>query len=208
MLEHAISWTANVGTDTERIAIGLRFRDTALLHELVARYQSRLIRYLTFLTGRRDFADDLAQETWLRVVERGHSYHGGSPFHAWLFAVARNLAIDHLRKKTGISLDAPVGAASSSNAEPAISTQSDLLVSNAPSPFELAARTEDAAKIAASLATLEPIYREALLLRFQESLSLEEISITTGAPVPTVSSRIHRGLAILKTRLEGAPRAS
>lgn len=208
MLEHTISWAASVETEIELVASGLRRRDAALLHELVTHYQSRLVRYLTFLTGRRDFADDLAQETWLRVVERGHSYNGRYPFQAWLFAVARNLAIDHLRKKTGVSLDAPLRSRATSSDVSGGSTPAELLVSAAPSPFELAARTEDAVKVAASLAALEPIYRETLLLRFQESLSLEEISITTGAPVPTVSSRIHRGLAILKTRLEGANRAS
>jgi RNA polymerase sigma-70 factor (ECF subfamily) len=75
--------------------------------------------------------------------------------------------------------------------------------SNAPSPFTLAARTEDAERLAASLQTLGPIYREALVLRFQEELSLQEISGVVGAPVATVASRIYRGLRTLRSQLEG-----
>src|SRR6185437_4112038 len=73
--------------------------------------------------------------------------------------------------------------------------------STAPSPFELAARTEDAERLAHTLETLEPIYREALVLRFQEDLSLQEMSTVIGVPLTTVSSRIYRGLAALRTQM-------
>jgi RNA polymerase sigma-70 factor (ECF subfamily) len=70
-----------------------------------------------------------------------------------------------------------------------------------------AARSQDAVRLAAGLDGLEPIYREALLLRFQEDLSLQEISQVTGAPVPTVSTRIHRGLARMRSQWEGGANA-
>jgi RNA polymerase sigma-70 factor, ECF subfamily len=195
MFEQAITWTGAVETETVRIARGLRQRDTAVLHELVEHHQHSLMRYLIYLLGRRDHVDDLVQETWLRVVEKGNSYNGSSPFRAWLFAIARNLTIDHLRRKKGVSLDA--------SDDPEKDAPTASLISDAPSPFELAAQTQDAARLGRYVAALEPIYREALLLRFQESLSLQEISMTVKAPVPTVSSRIHRGLAILRNGLEG-----
>jgi RNA polymerase sigma-70 factor (ECF subfamily) len=182
-------------TDTESIARGLRRRDVTLLHELVDRYQPRLVRYLVYLLGRRDHVDDLVQETWLRVVERGPSYDGRSRFEPWLFAVARNLTIDHLRKRKVFSLD--------SNDDPGEEAVPSAPVSDAPSPFEAASRTQDASRLAKSLEVLEPIYREALLLRFQEELSLQEIAALVSAPVPTVSSRIYRGLAMLRTQLQG-----
>jgi RNA polymerase sigma-70 factor (ECF subfamily) len=72
-----------------------------------------------------------------------------------------------------------------------------------PSPYTLAARTQDAERLAHSLQTLEPVYREALVLRFQEDLSLEEISVIVGAPVSTVASRIYRGLATLRGQFKG-----
>lgn len=189
-----------VNTDTERIARGLRQRDVALLHELVGQYQYRLIRYLIFLLGRRDAVDDLIQETWLRVLERGRSYDGRSRFEPWLFAIARNLAIDTMRKRRVFSLD--------SYDSRELSFESLSPASSAPSPFEQAARTEDAERLAHSLQTLEPICREALVLRFMEELSLQEIANIAGAPVSTVSSRIYRGLAALREQMGGGENAS
>jgi RNA polymerase sigma-70 factor (ECF subfamily) len=77
-----------------------------------------------------------------------------------------------------------------------------LLPTSGPSPFEAAARSEDAIRLAGKLHTLSPLYREALLLRFQEDLSLPEIAQVLGAPVTTVTSRIYRGLAALRSAFE------
>ena len=70
-----------------------------LLADLVERCQHRLVRYLLYLIGRREHVEDLAQETWVRVLQRGSQYNGRQQFDPWLFAIARNLAIDYLRKK-------------------------------------------------------------------------------------------------------------
>ena len=77
-----------------------------------------------------------------------------------------------------------------------------LLPSSGPSPFEAAARSEDALRLAGQLQILSPLYREVLLLRFQEDLSLLEIAQVLGAPVTTVTSRIYRGLAALRSAFE------
>jgi RNA polymerase sigma-70 factor, ECF subfamily len=197
-------------TDTQRIARGLRQRDVALLHELVVEYQFRLVRYLIYLLGRRDPVDDLVQETWLRVLERGRSYDGHSRFEPWLFTIARNLTIDHLRQRRIFSLDS--GNDDSGEPYSSYSPEKDRkpisLASHDPSPFELAARTEDAQRLAHTLETLEPIYREALVLRFQEDLSLQEMASVIGVPLTTVSSRIYRGLAALRAQLEEAQHAN
>jgi RNA polymerase sigma-70 factor (ECF subfamily) len=195
-----------VSTETQQIARGLRQRDLALLHALVEQYQYRLVRYLIYLLGRRDAVDDLVQETWLRVLERGRSYDGQSPFAPWLFRIARNLAVDSLRKRRVFSLDS--SDSDSDGAAGVDFAESETLASNAPSPFEQAARTEDARLLAESLETLPPAVREALVLRFQEDLSLEEIAAIAGASVSTVSSRIYRGLATLRTHMQGASHAN
>jgi RNA polymerase sigma-70 factor (ECF subfamily) len=189
----ALAGTVNRDTgDTREIARGLRDGDVALLQMLVEEYQDRLVRYLVYVLGRRDDVDDLVQETWLRVMERGKSYDGRSRFEPWLFTVARHLAIDLVRRRRDVSLDAeddggPVMAAP---------------VSQGLSPFALAARTEDAERLAGALQGLQPIYREALVLRFMEDLSLQEIAAVVGAPVPTVAARIYRGLAALRPQME------
>src|ERR1051325_8912613 len=97
----ALPMTLNITAETEtaRIARGLRESDTELVADLVERCQHRLVRYLLYLTGRRDYAEDLAQETWVRVLQRGNQYNGRQRFDLWLFAIARNLAIDYLRQK-------------------------------------------------------------------------------------------------------------
>ncbi|HEX4583033.1 MAG TPA: RNA polymerase sigma factor [Acidobacteriaceae bacterium] len=204
MLEYDGTWAEAVTTDTQRIARGLRQRDIALLHGLVEQYQFRLVRYLIYLLGRRDSVDDLVQETWLHVLERGSSYNGRSRFEPWLFTIARNLTIDHMRKRRIFSLD----STPDSGYQPDQHREPPSLASSAPSPFELAARTEEAHRIAHTLETLEPIYREALVLRFQEELSLQEMSAVMGVPLTTVSSRIYRGLAILRAQMEGEEHAS
>jgi RNA polymerase sigma-70 factor (ECF subfamily) len=199
MFEYEGTLAAAMSTETHHIARGLRQRDIALLHALVGQYQYRLVRYLTYLLGRRDPVDDLVQETWLRVLERGHSYDGQFRFEPWLFTVARNLALDYVRKQRVFSLD------SKDSSEPELEPLEP--VSQSPSPFEQAARTEDAQRLARSLQTLEPIYREALVLRFQEDLSLQEMAGVVGASVSTVSSRIYRGLAALRAQMEGETHA-
>ena len=180
-------------TETAKIARGLRERDMQLLADLVERCQHRLVRYLLYLTGRRDYAEDLAQETWIRVLQRGSQYNGRQRFDPWLFAIARNLAIDFLRKKRKAVQTASL---------PDDRDEILLVSSSGPSPFEAAARSEDAMRLAGHLQILSPLYREALLLRFQEDLSLAEIAQVLGAPVTTVTSRIYRGLAALRSAFE------
>ena len=178
-------------TETGKIARGLRERDRELLADLVARFQHRLVRYLLYLIGRRDCAEDLAQETWIRVLQRGSQYNGCQRFDPWLFAIARNLAVDYIRKRAVQTVSLP------DDRDAML-----LLPSSGPSPFEAAARSEDALRLAGRLQMLSPLYREALLLRFQEELSLAEIAQVVGAPLTTVTSRIYRGLAALRSAFE------
>jgi len=193
MLALPMTLNTTAETETAKIARGLRERDMELLADLVERCQHRLVRYLLYLTGRREHAEDLAQETWIRVLQRGSQYNGRQRFDPWLFAIARNLAIDYLRKKRKA-----IQTASLPNDRDAML----LLPSSGPSPFEAAARSEDAIRLAGQLRILSPLYREALLLRFQEDLSLPEIAQVLGAPVTTVTSRIYRGLAALRSAFE------
>src|SRR3984957_19437083 len=144
MTEYDMTSVGRVSNDSQQIARGLRERDIALLHALVEQYQYRLVRYLIYLLGRRDEVDDLVQETWLRVLERGRSYDGRSRFEPWLFAIARHLTIHHPRKRRIFSLDSDPD----SSDEPEQHREPPSLISSAPSPFELAARTEEAHRIA------------------------------------------------------------
>lgn len=182
------------------LARGLRRRDPELLDRLIEQYHYRLFRYLMYLTGRRETAEDLFQETWIRVIERGHQYDAKWKFEAWLFSIARHLTIDLIRKKSPLAgaddLDEAGGTSVSREAVEATRPMSM-------SPVELLASREESERVAAALGGLPAAHREVLLLRFQEDMALEEIAQVTGAPLSTVKSRLYRGLEAMRDRLEG-----
>jgi RNA polymerase sigma-70 factor (ECF subfamily) len=182
-------------SEPSAIARGLRRHDPDLLDRLIEQYQHRLLRYLVYLTGNRELAEDLFQETWIRVLERGHQYDGRHEFSTWLYAVARNLTIDYLRRKSPLSLDGLMEDEEHAPLEPA---------DTRPLAWEVVQQREQAERISAVLVSIPAECRETLVLRFQEGLPLEEIARVTGAPLGTVKSRLYRGLNMLMTRLKGA----
>jgi RNA polymerase sigma-70 factor, ECF subfamily len=181
-------------SEASAIARGLHRRDPDLLDRLIEQYQHRLLRYLVYLSGNRELAEDLFQETWIRVLERGHQYDGQHDFSTWLYAVARNLTIDYLRKKNPVSLDGLMGDEEHAPLEPA---------DPRPMAWEVVQRQEQAERIGAALLSIPVEYRETVVLRFQEGLSLDEIATVTHAPLGTVKSRLYRGLNMLMSQLGG-----
>jgi len=159
----------------------LRRRDPAALASIVERYRHRLYRYLVRVVGAGALADDVFQQTWLHVVRQIHHYDTARSFDTWLFAIAHNAAIDVLRAKSGESLDDdaawPVAAA-------------DALTQ--------AITAERAAILASQVDALPPLFREAVTLRFEEGMKLEQIAEVTGVPLATAKSRLHRGLESLR----------
>ena len=189
--------TAEAAKQVERenaaIARGLKRQDPELLDQLIETYQHRLMRYLMFLTGKREVAEDLFQEVWIRVLRRGAQYNGKARFDTWIFTIARNLVIDLSRKRTMASLDEMRDGGEDE--------RPFEIVQEGPSPLEQFQYRENAAELATVMLTLEPSYREVLTLRFHEEMSLEEIATVTRAPLSTVKSRLYRGLASLKPQL-------
>jgi RNA polymerase sigma-70 factor (ECF subfamily) len=182
-------------SETSVIARGLRRRDPDLLDRLIEQYQHRLLRYLIYLTSNRELAEDMFQETWIRVLERGHQYDPKYEFSTWLLSIARHLTVDYLRKKKPASLDGLLDEEEGVSLDPP-----DLR----PSALELIAQQEQSEQISAALVGIAAEYREAIVLRFQEGLALDEIAAVTGAPLGTVKSRLYRGLNALLPRLKGA----
>jgi RNA polymerase sigma-70 factor (ECF subfamily) len=181
--------------ETKTLARGLRRRDPDLLAALIAQYEYRLFRYLLYLTGSEEAARDLFQETWLRVLARGHQYDGVSRFDFWLFSIARHLVIDAGRRKKMDSLDDLLDPAKGGSAqEPSASEDA--------SPLAEYENRELASRLSSILARLPAVYREVLLLRFQEDLSLKEIATIIRVPLATVKSRLYRGLDAARALLE------
>jgi RNA polymerase sigma-70 factor (ECF subfamily) len=179
------------------VAEGLKRQDAGLLDQLIVRYQHRLLRYLMFLTGNREMADDLFQEVWMRVLTRGGQFNGKARFETWLFTIARNLVIDYRRKRTMSSLDELFEVGGDDDRPMTFE-----IADHEPTPFDRFANVEDRERIVSALLQLDTLYREVLVLRFHEEMSLEEIAKVTRAPLSTVKSRLYRGMAAIKPRLE------
>jgi RNA polymerase sigma-70 factor (ECF subfamily) len=188
------SFSALMKDENKALAQGLQRRDPQLLDSLIEQYQFRLFRYLLYITGDRTRAEDFFQETWIRVLERGHQYDGKSRFEGWLFAIARNLVIDWQRQRKVQSLDA---LTDSEQPHPLQITDE-----RRPSALQAVLASEQDEQVQGAMGQLAAVYREVLLLRFQEELQIEEIAAVLGAPASTVKSRLYRGLEALRNTLQ------
>ena len=163
----------------------LKRGDAAAIAGVVGRYHHRLYRYLFRLVRNPAAAEDLYQQTWLNVVRRIGSYDRRSSFDTWLFAIAHNAAMDLLRRKTAESLE----------------EREFALASETPDALDCAMSKQRAEILDEQLAKLPPSYREAITLRFEEGMKLEEIAEVTRTPLSTVKSRMHRGMEFLRQRI-------
>src|SRR5215470_2771894 len=127
MMSRIASAVWGAAVNLERELTRLRSGDVEAVAALMERYQHRLYRYLLRLVKQPGTAEDLFQQTWLRVMERIKSYDPESSFDAWLFSVAHNLAIDYLRRYRPESLDEPL---------PSGETRQDLLAGTGPGALE------------------------------------------------------------------------
>ena len=194
-LAPALNFSTLMHDEAKSIARGLQKRDPDLLDRLIEQYQYRLFRYLVYITGNKERAEDFFQETWIRVLERGHQYDGKSKFEAWLFAIARHLVIDWQRSKKAQSLDTLT--------DPEQERPLQFANEKEPSPLQQVLSHEKEENVQSSLEKIPVIYREVLVLRFQEELQIEEMAGVLSIPVSTVKSRLYRGLDALRGALQG-----
>ena len=174
----------------------LRRGDLNALSALIPRYQNRLYRYLLRMVRQPGEAEDLFQQTWLRVAEKIRSFDASRNFDAWLFTLARNLALDHLRRIRPSSLDAPAGN------DEAGETIISRMASGGPAPLDQLLARELSSRLAAALDRLPLVYREVLSLRFEEEMKIEEIAAVMGTPLSTVKSRLRRSLEQVRQIME------
>lgn len=191
MGEVLMTWEEPLGLDAD--VAQLRRGDPGALGALLERYQNRLYRYLLRFVRRPAVAEDLFQQTWLKVAQGIRRYDPRRSFEAWLFAVARNLAIDHLRRYAPESLDEPL---------PSGDAVHEVIAGSGPSALELVLSRERAGLLATAISELPAVYREVLTLRFEEEMKLEEIAELLDAPLSTVKTRLRRSLEALRQKLE------
>lgn len=163
---------------------------------LVERYSPGLFRYLARLTGDPALAEDLLQDTWLRVMEGLDRYRLGQPFRNWLFAVARNRAYDILRQR------ARQFQHSQTRATGHLADPAEELPDPHPSVLERLAESDLAQCVMEAMKNLPAVFREVLTLRFEQGLEIGTIARILGLSVPAVKDRLHRGLDQLRSRTE------
>jgi RNA polymerase sigma-70 factor (ECF subfamily) len=175
--------------DRELVA-GLKAGECAAFDQLYAAYNSRLFNFLARLARRRDVAEDLLEETWLRVVRHTSRLRADTRLAPWLFTIARNTFVSYCRSR---HLD--YGADAGMHLWP--------VPPPSPSPFEAAAAGQLQQRVEVAMATLPAPYREVLLLVAVEGMTPAEASIVCGVTPEAMRQRLSRARAMLAERLEG-----
>jgi RNA polymerase sigma-70 factor (ECF subfamily) len=185
-------------TDQEVIARAREGREAAY-RELIGRYQRPVLSLIFRLVRDRELSEDLAQETFVKVLNALDRYDPNQKFSSWIFKIAHNTAIDQLRKKevATLSLDGSPHAESADEAEATIFTA----VSGDETPEEYTASREIGSEIERALATLRPEYRTVIILAHVEGRPYEEVAEIMELPLGTVKTFIHRARNELKTKL-------
>ncbi len=181
-----------------RLMLEVRDGSAAAFDELMIRYQSRLVTVLDHLTGRRDLAEDLAQEVFLRVYRARRRYVPGAKFSTWLFTIANNVASNALRTLARRPEVQPArsGASGSNSLDHLAMAASGLLPTRQIDKAELHEVVEQA------LSTLNPKQRMAVLLSKFEGMSYHDIAETMQMSPQAIKSLLARARDNLREVLE------
>ncbi len=184
------------GLDESLVAAHLR-GDPAAFAELVRRYGDGMLGYLFHMTGNRDQAEDLFQETFKRVHEKAHTFRGGS-FKSWLFTIATRVTIDTARRRrrtTVLSLDRDA------DCEDDPAPLETVVAREAADPADEAVRQEQKEQVRQAIEALPVGQRAALVLAYYQQLSYAQVAETLGCSVGAVKTQMSRALAKLARRL-------
>jgi RNA polymerase sigma-70 factor (ECF subfamily) len=188
------------GASDQQVVAWAKQGHEAAFRELVRRYERPIFSLLYRMVRDRALAEDLAQETFIKVLNGIKSYRPEFKFSSWIFKIANNAAIDHLRKKhlDTLSLD---GSPSAETPEQMRAT-SPQLGDQGESPLQQVESRELGTAIEKAISRLRPEYRSCILLRHVEGYSYEEIAESLELPLGTVKTYIHRARNELRVYLE------
>lgn len=167
--------------------------DSAAYRELVESVEKPLINFLLRYVGERQVAEDLFQETFVRVVRSIGEFRPDASLTTWIYTIARNLALDHLKARRR-HRETPLDAAASEEGGRVIYFRDVLRAGEGLEPGTRAESTEDERRVSEALGRLGPAKREALILRVYAGLSYAEVARVVDAPVGTVKFRIHEAV--------------
>jgi RNA polymerase sigma factor (sigma-70 family) len=163
---------------------------------LVGRYLSDAYNFAVKLTGDRQIAEDITQESFTKAWKNMRKFVAGNSFRGWLFSIIKNTAIDWLRKRKNISFSNFAHIAEHEN------TLEATLVDTNPLPDELLAQAQDAQYLEKLLLQINPQYQEVLSLRNTSNMTFDEISKIVKRPLHTVKSQYRRGLIAMRRLIE------
>ena len=169
--------------------------------ELIARYERPVFSLIFRMVRDNETAEDLAQETFIKVLNNIDRYLPEFKFSSWLFKIANNITIDYLRRRQldTVSLEGAPDAVS----EESKRATSLAIASPGESPLQQLESKELGEQIERAIARLRPEYRACILLRHVEDYSYDEIAEIVKLPLGTVKTYIHRARAELREALEG-----
>ncbi len=183
-----------------RLMLEVRDDNAAAFEELVSRYQRRLVTVLTNVVGRREHAEDLAQDVFLRVYRARKSYEPGAKFSTWLFTIANNVANNALRS---LSRRKEVNVAVQQSGEVSIKPMDEMAqAASALMPARQLDKLEMAEVVRLAMESLNERQRMALLLSKFEDMSYADIAETMDLSVQAVKSLLSRARENLKIILE------
>ena len=185
--------------DADVVVLAQKGREPAF-RELIRRYERPVFSLIYRMVRDSTVAEDLAQDSFIKVLNHLDKYRPEFKFSSWLFKIANNVAIDHLRRRTvdTISMDGSPHAMTASEVQ---ATTIDL-ADQSESPLDELASRELGASIERAIAQLRPEYRNCIMLRHVEGRSYEEIAATLDLPLGTVKTYIHRARHQLREALE------
>lgn len=186
--------------DADLVSLAQEGREAAY-RELVRRYERPVFSLIFRMVRDREVSEDLAQDTFIKVLNHIDKYRPEFKLSSWLFKIANNVAIDHLRKRQleTVSIDGSPHALTAAEVE---ATSFDVVARQESALEEMEAR-ELGASIDRAIQKLRPEYRACIMLRHVEGRSYEEIAATLDLPLGTVKTYIHRARHQLRDALEG-----
>jgi len=185
--------------DADVVVLAQKGREPAF-RELIRRYERPVFSLIYRMVRDSTAAEDLAQDAFIKVLNHLDKYRPEFKFSSWLFKIANNVAIDHLRRRhvETISMDGSPHASTATEIE---ATRFEL-ADDSESPLDELASRELGASIETAIAKLRPEYRNCIMLRHVEGRSYEEIAATLDLPLGTVKTYIHRARHQLREALE------
>jgi len=185
--------------DADVVVLAQQGREVAY-RELIRRYERPVFSIVYRMVRDRELAEDLSQDTFIKVLNHIDRYRPEFKFSSWLFKIANNVAIDHLRRRQldTVSLD---GAPNAQTQDAIDATRLEVAIEQESALDEIASR-ELGGEIEQAIALLRPEYRACIMLRHVEDRSYEEIAATLDLPLGTVKTYIHRARHELRQSLE------